>query len=120
MRGKKRDSKTSGVAESIKASLEKIPGIVYAFIPGSAKDLGNPANEIEIIVIGGPDLEEMEQVISKVEKQLGRTIRISSFTVSEFQDRIRAENGFVSALVKKEKLMLIDNENEMLSLQGFN
>ena len=95
----------------LKASLVKIPGIVYAFFAGSANDLGDPGKEIQIIVVGGPDLEEMEEVISRVEKQLGRTIRISSFTVNEFRDRIRAKDGWVSSLIHKDKLVLIGNED---------
>ena len=106
--------KTISVARAIKASLKKIPGIVYAFIHDSG-DLEDSAKEIDILVVGGPDLEEMEEVISEVEKQLGRTIRISSFTVSEFRERMRAKNGFVSSLIPKEKLVLIGNENEMIS-----
>jgi hypothetical protein len=116
MRGKKRNSKAAGVAGAIKASLAKIPGIVYAFLAGSANDLPDPGKEIQIIVVGGQDLEEMEEVISEVEKQRGRTIRISSFTVGEFRDRRRAKDGFVSSLIKKEKIMLIGSEDEMTSL----
>ena len=95
--------------------MERIPGIVYAFIH-DPDDLGDPAKEIHLLVVGGPDLEEMDEIISEVEKQVSRTIEISSFTVSEFRDRIRAENGFVSSLIKERKLMLIGKEDEIDSL----
>jgi hypothetical protein len=108
--------KTIGTAGTIRASLEKIPGIVYAFTAGAAKDVEDPGKEIEIIVVGGPDLDEMEEVISEVEKRLGRTIRISSFTVSEFRDRVRAEDDLVAPLIEKKKVMLIGNEDELISL----
>jgi predicted nucleotidyltransferase len=64
-----------GVLEEIKLCLEKVTGIRYAFIYGSyAKNPENQAGDVDLVVVGGPDLVEMDETISRGGMGLKRAI----------------------------------------------
>jgi len=100
--------------EEIKALLEKVPGIRFGFIDASlVKNQGDRESEVDITVLGGPDLVEMDEVISQVEEKLGRPFFITSFTVREFQERIKVKDEAVLRALKGPRIMLLGDEEEM-------
>ena len=105
---------TNGVIEVVKAFLEKVPGIQYAFIYGSyAKNPDNQESDIDLMVVGGPDLVEMDEAISRAGMELKRAIYITSFTVREFRERIEVKDESVWEALKGPRIMLIRGKNEM-------
>jgi len=111
--------RTDGMAEGVKVSLEKVPGIQYAFIYGPfAKNPGNSQGVVDVMVLGGPDLVEAEEIISKAEAKLKRTIRITSFTIRESRERIKVGERIVSKALKGPRITLIGDEKEMRRLQA--
>jgi predicted nucleotidyltransferase len=105
---------TAGILDTIKASLEKVPGIRCAFVYGAfAEREASPETGIDLIVIGGPDLGEMEEVISELEKNAGRSIRVYAFTVGEFREKLKLKNRFVENTLSAPKIMLIGNVNSL-------
>ncbi len=108
---KKIDS--DNMPEEIKKALEIVPGIQYAFIYNSSvKDLENH-DETEIIVLGSPDLAEMDDAISGAEEKTGRPLLTTSFTVTEFRERIRVKDEAALRTLQGPKRMLLGNEEEM-------
>ena len=106
--------KTDDMPERIKTLLDNVPGIQCAFIYDSfAKDSKNHEREVDIIVLGGPDLVEMDEVILAAEQELGRPFLITSFTVREFQERIKAKDDTVSGALLGPKMMLLGSEQKM-------
>ena len=98
---------TDGVAEKIKVLLEKVPGIQYAFIYGSyAKNPKNQESDVDLMVVGGPDLAEMDEIISRAMRNLKRAIYITSFTVREFRERVEVKEEFILEALKGPKIML--------------
>ena len=95
----------------IKASLEKIPGIYWAFTYGEGL-----AEEIDLMVVGEPDLQELDDIISQTEKGVGRAIDVTAFTLKEFRARWRAKEPFILEAVKGPKIMLIGKEKEIEAL----
>jgi predicted nucleotidyltransferase len=105
---------TNGVIEMIKAFLEKVPGIQHAFIYGSyAKNPYDQESDIDLMVVGGPDLVEMEETISRAGMELKRAIYITSLTVREFRERIEVKDESVWEALKGPRIMLIGREKEM-------
>ncbi len=105
--------KTDSMPEEIKRALEIVPGIRYAFIYNSfAKDPENH-DEIEILALGSPDLVEMHEVVSEAEEKMERPFLITSFTVREFQERIKVKDEAILRALKGPKIMLIGDEEEM-------
>jgi hypothetical protein len=85
--------KTGSPTEAIKTFLEMAPGIQYAFIYGSLlKRPRNPEGEVDAMVVGKPDLVEMDQIILKAEEELKRAISLAykfifAFKIKEFSLR---------------------------------
>lgn len=107
------------VIEEIKALLEKVSGIRFGFIDASlVKNQGDPESEVDITVLGGPDLVEMDEVISQAEEKLGRPFFITSFTVREFQEGIKVKDEAIIRAFKGPKIMLLGDEEEMKAALG--
>ncbi len=105
--------------ERIKTLLENVPGIQYAFIcDSSAKNLEDHKPEVDIVVLGGPDLGEMDEGISKAEEELGTSFLITSYTLREIQERIRVKDEPISRALKAPKIMLLGDEKEMKAVLG--
>ena len=99
------------VLRTLKASLERIPGTYNAFAYGPfAENPEDPEKEIDIVVIGDPDLHEMDEIISQAEKEVGRPINVLSFTLKEFRQRIAVKDEMVLEVVKGPKVILIGRE----------
>lgn len=106
--------KTIGVVGAIKKSLEKVPGVKYAFIYGSfAKNQENAESDIDLMVIGRGNLDEMEEMISQAENQLRRTVNITSYTVKEFREKVGLKDPFILNVLREPKVMLIGNKDEI-------
>jgi predicted nucleotidyltransferase len=112
---------TDGVAEKIKGLLKRVPGIQCAFIYGSyAKNPENQESDIDLMVVGGPDLDEMDETISRAGMELRRAIYITSFTLREFRERIEVKEEHVLEALDGPKIMLIGHEEEMIGFLGAN
>jgi len=105
--------KTTGVAGVIRYSLGKISGVKFAFLYGSfAKNQENPESDVDLMVVGKFNFDELEETISESEKKLGRAINITSYSLKEFQEKMRTKDGFIQTVLKGPKIMLIGDENE--------
>ena len=111
--------RTDGVTEGIEMTLEKVPGIQYAFIYGSfAENPEDHERAVDIMVLGGPELVEMHEVISKAEGKMGRPFLITSFTIRELRERIKLKDETILTALKGAKTMLIGDEKEMEAALG--
>lgn len=109
--------KMEDVLERVKTSLEKVPGIQYAFIYDFfAKNPEDREREVDIMVLGGADLVEMDEVISEAGQKLERPFSITSFTVREFQERVRVKDEAVLRALQGPKIMLLGDEEELRRL----
>ena len=112
---------TNDVVQKIKVLLEKVPGIQYAFIHGSyATNPENRESDVDVIVVGGPDLAEMDQIISRAGVELGRSIYITLFTVREFRERVEVKEEHVLEALQGPNIILIGHEEEMIGFLDAN
>jgi predicted nucleotidyltransferase len=106
--------KTAGVAGVIKSALEKVEGIKYAFIYGSfAKNVEKPESDVDLMVVGKGHLDEIEDILSKIEQQLGRPVNITFYSLREFREKINSKDSFIRTVLNSPKIMLIGDENEI-------
>ena len=89
----------SGPVVLLAKELERIDGIRSAFLYGSfaARLLGvdGPApHDIDIMVVGAPDVEEIYEACTRVEAAVHRPVNPTILSVEEFQ----AESGFLNTV----------------------
>lgn len=99
--------KTTGAQGLLKEALERLKGIETAFIYGTyATGKESESSDVDIMVIGKPDLTELNEVISNLEEKLNREINYMCFDQEEFKERRKAGDAFVNEVLSGEKIML--------------
>jgi predicted nucleotidyltransferase len=108
--------KTAGVAGQIKVALERLTGVQFAFIYGSyAKGEEKAHSDVDLMIIGDVDVNQLDPLASSLEKRLGREVNYLLISQVEFQAKKRAKDGFLMDVLGEVKIMVIGNENELAS-----
>jgi len=97
--------KTLGPAPLLRSALSDIEGIGQAFIYGSWADpsQANPA-DIDVLVIGEPDVATVYDAVSDVETEVGRPINVTVRSPAEWDN---ADGGFELAVRSGPKVELM-------------
>jgi predicted nucleotidyltransferase len=104
--------KTTGVQGSLKDALAKLEGIEAAFIYGSyATGDESERSDIDILIIGEPDLMALNEIVNELEEKLSREINYMAFDREEFEKRKRNKDAFITEVLKAKKIMLIGSED---------
>lgn len=106
---------TLGINEKLKQSLSLLAEkIRCAFIYGSvASREEHSLSDVDLMVIGTIGLAEISPVLRELERKFNREFNITNYSVEEFQRKIRSSNHFVTNVLKKEKIFLIGDKNEL-------
>lgn len=106
--------KTAGVKGTLERELKKIKGITYAFLYGSyAKGTEGPKSDVDLMVIGGVEVERLVTSLRGPERSLQRKINYVVFDIPEIQKRLKNKDDFIREVFKDEKVMLIGEEDEL-------
>jgi len=106
--------KTIGIKGSIEDVLKEISNVKIAFIYGSYAKAGeNYLSDIDIIVIGNPDENELVKRLDKLEDKLQREINYKLYRLNEFKKDIRGKEPFISEVLKSKKIFVIGDANEL-------
>ena len=107
--------KTSGVPKMLQNILKKINGISQAFIYGSfAKGEEKEDSDIDLLIIGKVDEDELIEEINKLERKLQREINYAIYGKEDFNKKKEGSNPFILDILKEEKIFLIGDEKKML------
>ncbi len=107
-------AKTVGVEGRLKKGLQSIKKIKLAFIYGSfANRKEKASSDIDIMIIGDPDISLINEQVTKLEKVLKREINPTIYSLKEYKAKKRAKSGFVRELLKNPKIILVGTENDL-------
>jgi len=107
--------KTSGVPKMLQNILKKINGISQAFIYGSfAKGEEKEDSDIDLLIIGKVDEDELIEEINKLERKLQREINYAIYGKEDFNKKKEGSNPFILDILKEKKIFLIGDEKKML------
>ncbi len=104
--------KTEGAAGILKKEFEKRKGIRFSFIYGSvARGEEGAKSDIDVFIIGKERPEDLVRPIRKAEGRLGREINYVIYPEDEVLKR--KGEGFVSGALRRGKIMLVGDEDEL-------
>jgi len=90
-----------------------LSGIRYALIHGSfANGKEMESSDVDLLVIGNLNEENVLKAVSKVEKDVGREINYIVWSNEEFSKRAISRHHLVAEIVRNPILMLVGNEDE--------
>ncbi len=99
--------KTTGVQGLLKEAINKVNNIEVAFIYGSyAESRESESSDVDIFVIGNPDLEELDELFSELEEKLDREINYLCFDRDEFEKKRKEKNSFIMEVLEGKKIIL--------------
>jgi DNA-binding transcriptional ArsR family regulator len=92
--------KTVGPAAKLRAHLDGLPGIDAAYIFGSwaaryQGEPGRPPADIDLLVVGDPDLDQLYRACREAAKELGLSVNPVVRTAQEWE---AASDGFLAEL----------------------
>jgi uncharacterized protein len=107
-------AKTAGVFQMLKTALAPLSSrIDVAFVYGSvARGEERATSDIDLMVIGAASLDEVLDAVSPVEKQLGRPVNPTIYSIEDLKTRLLSGNHFLQSLKKSKKVFLIGDEDE--------
>ena len=106
--------KTVGIIGSIQEVLKKIGDIDYSFIYGSyAKAKEHYLSDIDLIIIGKPDEDQLIKEFDKLEDLLKREINYKLYTLKEFKKEVQNNDPFILEILRDKKVMIIGGESEL-------
>jgi predicted nucleotidyltransferase len=99
--------KTTGVLGLLKEALNKLKGVDVAFIYGSyAQGTESKNSDVDIFIIGDPDLTVLNETVAGLEEQLDREINYMVFDRDEFEMRIKDKESFMLEVMEGRKIIL--------------
>jgi predicted nucleotidyltransferase len=107
-------AKTAGVFQMLKTALAPLSSrIDVAFVYGSvARGEEKATSDIDLMVIGAASLDEVLDAVSPVEKQLGRPVNPTIYSIEDLKTRLLSGNHFLQSLKKSKKVYVIGDEDE--------
>jgi predicted nucleotidyltransferase/predicted transcriptional regulator with HTH domain len=106
--------KTTGVLGLLKEALAKLKGIDLAFIYGSyATGKETEISDVDLMIVGKPDLTELNREINRLEDKLNREINYMCFDREEYEERKKTKDAFISEILAEEKILLQGSKNEI-------
>ncbi len=106
--------KEFGVLISLKETVLDVDGISFAFVYGSvAEGKERSDSDIDLMIIGKPDLDELNLKIKKMEEKFKREINYIVFSIKEFNEKKNRKTHFISNILKSKKIMIKGSENEL-------
>jgi predicted nucleotidyltransferase len=98
--------KSLGVEYIVKRALGSIAGIESAFIFGSyVEGRIMPKSDIDVMIIGEPDINELARAVHALEKRLKRPVQYLVYPLKEFREKMHY--GFVKNVMGKKKIFLM-------------
>ena len=102
-------TKAFGPAMLLAEGLSTVDGVEDAFIYGSwaaseESDLGRPARDVDLMVLGTPDLDRIYEVTGAAEELIGRPVNVAVFTREEWE---ADESGFAEMVKNRARIELI-------------
>lgn len=106
--------KTVGIKGSIEEVLKEIHNIKYAFIYGSfAKAKENHLSDVDLVIVGSPDEDELVKKIDRLEEKLQREINYKLYSFSDFKKDIKEKEPFISEILRDKIIMILGEEDEL-------
>ena len=106
--------KTIGIEGLLRQVINSINGIEIAFIYGSfAKNKEKPTSDIDLLIVGNIDEDELISKINQIEKSIKREINYVLFSPKEFRLKRKNKDVFIQDILKNKKIMLKGKIDEL-------
>src|SRR5260370_3086709 len=113
-------NKTIGIFSVLRSALHPLAKrILVAFVYGSvAREEETAQSDVDLMLVRKATLGEILSRISTVEKNIGRPINPTVYSVEELKSKLASGNHFLNAVLKGQKEFLLGDEDELRKVGG--
>ncbi len=105
--------KTIGVVGQLRKTFEEIGGLNEAYLYGSfARTKQDAASDIDVLLVGEPDVAELETAIRKLERQLHRQINYTLLSPGEMKVRRQKRDAFLEDIWRHKMINLLSSHEK--------
>lgn len=109
-------TKTIGLGDGILRNKVKLGKVKYAMFSGRfARHLPKGPEDVDLLVVGSIVLPELSLLVREEEKRLDTEINYTVMTEEEFDFRKKKRDPFILAILFGSRVMLLGDEESMLS-----
>ena len=106
--------KTEGAGVVIKEKLQEMGGVKEAFIYGSyASGEADVRSDLDLMIIGEIDLDQLAPVISGLEKDLNRPINYVIYSEEEWKEKKAVKDPFWENVARAPQIWLIGGDHAL-------
>jgi len=107
--------KSYGLGGEIVANAKKIGEVEYAFLTSSfTKGDYKGTQVIDMVIIGNIDMQFLEDIVHKIQNEIGREVHYMVLKSTEFQIRKRRRDQLIIDLMIQDNVMLIGDYEEFV------
>jgi len=100
--------KSAGIVPMLRRALSGVPKIKDAYLYGSlAKKQSDKHSDIDILIIGEPDLDVLEAAVRHLERSLRREVNYTLFDEREFKRKLASADPFVEDVWHGKRIRLV-------------
>jgi len=70
-------------------------------------------NDVDILIIGSPDINKLTKEMNGVEKELGRELRMAVLTKEDYEFRKKRREKMILDILEKDKIILLGSPNKI-------
>ena len=101
-------AKTIGAIGKLKAALSRVKGIEEAQLYGSfARNQQDQASDIDVLIIGNPEIGDLEEALRALERRLQREVNYTLLTREELESRLKTRDPFITDVWQNKKVDLL-------------
>lgn len=101
-----------GLNAELAALLGEEPGVEVAALHGSwVSGPLRPTSDVDLLVLGVPDLHRLRRRLNTLEQRHGRRIDLTVLTRAEFTERLRRGNSFARAIADQPSEILVGKDD---------
>jgi len=100
-----------GIVPMLKSALSRVPGIHQGYLFGSlAKNEADMASDIDLLIVGEPDIRTLAVEVSKIERTLNREVNYIVLSRRELERKLAAHDPFLTDVWEGRRIELTANE----------
>jgi DNA-binding transcriptional ArsR family regulator len=109
-------NKDFGLGREIIDRRDKLGDVQFAVLTNAYLENHHPSPyDIDVLLVGNLSMKGVSATMKAAEEKLGREIRYTVMTQEEFEYRKKKRDTFILNILHKHKVMLVGNENKLMS-----
>ncbi len=106
-----KDSEDLKLMAKVLGAIGKIDTVIItqAYLSQKYED----ENDVDILIIGKPDINKLNKEMDSVEKELGRELRMAVLTQEDYEFRKKRREKFILDIIERDKIVLLGSPNKI-------